>query len=213
MQYFDGNSGFITVIAGPMFSEKSGELIKRCEKMQKYGRKTVKAYKPNNDNRFSEDEIVSRTGYRLPATNIPTEISEEVMEQILTETKDIDVIAFDEAQFFSKNIMRLVDELAYRKKQVIIAGLNMDYRGKEFGFMGGLMVMSDEPVKLTAYCSCCGNPMATHSQRLTNGKPAKLGAIVLIGDTESYEPRCRNCFVPPHKVKEAKKTEELSYTR
>lgn len=209
MQFFDGNSGFITVITGPMFSAKSEELIKRCEKMKRYGRKSVKAYKPANDNRFSENEIVSRTGYRIPATNIPTDITEEVMRIILEDTQNIDVVAFDEAQFFSKNIMKLVDELAYRKKQVIISGLNMDYRGKEFGFVGGLLAMADEPVKLTAFCSCCGSPMGTHSQRLTNGKPAKLGAIVLIGDTESYEPRCRNCFVPPHKVKDVKKTEEL----
>ncbi|PLS19651.1 thymidine kinase [Bacillus sp. M6-12] len=209
MQYFDGELGYITVISGPMFSEKSGELIRRCEKMQKYGRKIVKAYKPNNDNRFSEDEIVSRMGYRLPATNIPTDITEQVMEQILEETKYVDVVAFDEAQFFSKNIMKLVDELASRKKYVIVAGLNMDYRGKEFGYIGGLMAMAVEVVKLTSYCSCCGSPMGTHSQRLTNGKPAKLGTIVLIGDTESYEPRCRNCYVPPHKVKEAEKTEKL----
>ena len=201
MQYYDRNAGFITVITGPMFSEKTGELIKRCEKLKKYGRKKVKVYKPNNDNRFSQDEIVSRMGYRLPATNIPREITNVVMEKILKETEEYDVVAFDEAQFFSKNIMALVDELAYRKKHVIVDGLNMDYRGKEFGYIGGLMAMADEIVKLTAYCSRCGSPMGTHSQRLTNGKPAKLGAIVMIGDTESYEPRCRNCFVPPSKVK------------
>lgn len=204
MQYFDGNSGFITVITGPMFSEKSGELIKRCEKMQKYGRKVVKAYKPKKDNRFSEDEIISRMGYRLPATNIPEEITADVIEQILIETESADVIAFDEAQFFSKNIMKLVNELAYRNKHVLIDGLNMDYRGKEFGFIGGLMAMADEVVKLTAYCATCGNSMGTHTQRLVNGNPAKIGPIVLIGDSEKYEPRCRKCFTPPDKVNQQK---------
>lgn len=202
MQYFDGNSGFITVITGPMFSEKSGELIKRCEKMERFGRKKVKAFKPKKDNRFAEDQIVSRMGYRLSATNIPEDITEDVIAYVLEETKDADIVAFDEGQFFSKNIMKLVAELAYRKKHVIIDGLNMDYRGKEFGFIGGLMAMADEIVKLTAYCSCCGNPMGTHSQRLINGKPAKLGPIVMIGDSEKYEPRCRTCFIPPNKVKE-----------
>ncbi|WCK56961.1 thymidine kinase (plasmid) [Aneurinibacillus sp. Ricciae_BoGa-3] len=201
MQYFDGNSGFITVITGPMFSEKSGELIKRCEKLVKYGGKTVKAYKPKEDTRFSEGEIVSRIGYRLPATNIPKEITNEIIEQILQETKSFDVVAFDEVQFFNKNIMKLVEELAYRKKHVIVDGLNMDYRGKEFGYIGGILAMADEPVKLTAYCACCKKPMGAFTQRLVNGKPAKLGPIVLIGDSENYEPRCRNCFVPPHKVK------------
>lgn len=194
------DSGFITIITGPMFSEKSGELIKRCEKMSKYGRKSVKAFKPKKDTRFSEDEIVSRMGYCLPATNISEDITDEVIQFVLEMTRNVDVVAFDEGQFFSKNIMKLVGELAYRKKYVIVDGLNMDYRGKEFGYIGGLMAMADEIVKLNAYCSCCGSPMGTHTQRLVNGKPAKLGPIVMIGDSEKYEPRCRNCFVPPNKV-------------
>lgn len=201
MHHYVGTTGFVTLITGPMFSEKTGELIKRLKKMQKYGRKKVKAYKPQRDTRFSKDEIVSRIGYSFPATNLPEEITEEVIHFVLEDTKDVDVVAFDEAQFFSKNIITLVDELAYRKKHVMIDGLNLDYRGKVFGCMGGLMAISNEIIQLTAYCACCGSPMGTHTQRLINGKPAKLGPIVMIGDSESYEPRCRNCFVPPHKVK------------
>jgi thymidine kinase len=201
MHHYVGTTGFVTLIVGPMFSEKTGELIKRLKKMQKYGRKKVKAYKPQRDTRFSKDEIVSRIGYSFPATNLPEEITEEVIHFVLEDTKDVDVVAFDEAQFFSKNIITLVDELAYRKKHVMIDGLNLDYRGKVFGCMGGLMAISNEIIQLTAYCACCGSPMGTHTQRLINGKPAKLGPIVMIGDSESYEPRCRNCFVPPHKVK------------
>lgn len=193
--------GHILVITGGMFSGKSEELIERCKKFQEYGKKKVKVYKPSGDNRFSEDEVVSRMGYRFPATNIPEKITDEVMNQILSESSSYDIIGFDEAQFYSKNIMELVGELAYRGKYVIVAGLNMDYRGKEFGYIGGLLAMSDEPIRLYSFCSICGSDKGTHTQRLVNGKPSKKGSpIVLIGDTESYEPRCRNCFIPPEKA-------------
>ncbi|CAM3243711.1 thymidine kinase [Paenibacillus lupini] len=191
--------GFITVIIGPMFSEKSGELIRRCQKLMKYGRKQVQAYKPAEDNRFSTEEIVSRIGYRLPATNVPRELPPASIEQILRETKDADVVAFDEASFFGKPIIALVEELAYQGKHIIVDGLNMDYRGKEFGYIGGLLAIADEIVKLTSFCAVCGDAEATFTQRIVNGQPAKLGPVFLVGDTESYEPRCRRCFVPPHK--------------
>jgi len=197
------NAGSLTVISGPMFAEKSGELIRRLDKYEKYGQKRVKAYKPVNDNRFAEDMIVSRLNqqrYSFPATNLPLELSDEVVEHILQECDSYDVIGFDEVQFFKKNIMKLIDELIYRGKEVIAAGLNMDYRGKEFGFIGGLMAMSDEIIKLFSFCNVCGSPKATHTQRIVNGKPAKTGPIVSIGDKESYQARCRNCYVPPHKA-------------
>lgn len=192
--------GFITVIIGPMFSEKSGELIKRCQKLMQYGRKKVRAYKPAEDDRFSQEEIFSRIGYKLPATNIPTHLTPEAIEKIISETKLADVVAFDEAQFFSKGIISLVEELAYNGKHVIVDGLNMDYRGKEFGYIGGLLAIADEIVKLTSFCAVCGDPEATFTQRIINGQPATLGPVILIGNTESYEPRCRRCFVPPHKA-------------
>lgn len=193
-------SGHILVITGGMFSGKSEELIDRCKKFKEYGKKKVKVYKPSGDNRFSEDEVVSRMGYRFPATNIPEKITNEVMNQILEETRDVDIVGFDEAQFYSKNIMSLVGELAYLGKTVICAGLNMDYRGKEFGFLGGILCQADEIIRLHSFCAVCGSDHGTHTQRLVNGKPAKKGPIVVIGDTETYEPRCRNCFVPPEKA-------------
>lgn len=145
--------GRITVITGPMFSEKSGELIRRCQKLMKYGRRKVVAYKPAEDNRYAEDEIVSRIGYRLPAISIPRKLTEETVQQILVETKDADVVAFDEVQFFSRPIMQLVQELAYCGKHVIVDGLNMDYRGKEFGYIGGLLAMADDIEKLSSFCA------------------------------------------------------------
>jgi len=194
-------SGYILVVTGGMFSGKSEQLIERCKKFQKYGKKNVIVYKPSSDNRFSSDEVVSRMGYHFPATNIPENITDEVMDRILKETEKVEVVGFDEAQFYSKNIMKLVGELAYRGKYVIVAGLNMDYRGREFGYMGGLLAMADEIIRLHSFCAVCGSERGTHTQRLVNGKPAKKGSpIVLIGDTESYEPRCRNCFIPPEKA-------------
>ncbi|WP_088363484.1 thymidine kinase [Bacillus cereus] len=189
--------GCISVISGPMFSEKSGELIKRCLKLEKYGRKKVKVYKPSKDNRFSTDKVVSRMGYEFPATNLPETLTDEIVDSILVEMMEYDVVGFDEVQFYNKNIMRLVSELADRGKEVIVAGLNMDYRAKEFGYIGGLMAMADEVEKLFAFCSVCGSPKGTHTQRMVNGKPARSGPIVVIGDTESYESRCRACYVSP----------------
>ncbi|QAY65310.1 thymidine kinase [Paenibacillus protaetiae] len=194
--------GIITVITGPMFSEKSGELIKRCQKLQQFGRKTVQAYKPAEDNRFGTEQIVSRIGYSLPAASIPRELTTAWMERITADSEQVDVVAFDEAQFFSGQIVQLVQELAYRGKQIICDGLNMDYRGQPFGSMGSLMAIADEIVRLTAYCAVCGDSHASFTQRIVNGKPAELGPVFLIGDTESYEPRCRRCFVPPHKAAE-----------
>lgn len=194
------SKGKITVITGPMFSEKSGELISRCMKLEQFGGKSVKAYKPSEDIRFSTDEIVSRTGLRYPATNIPKLLPTAVVEQILNETENVSVVAFDEAQFFKKPIMYLVEELAYRGKHVIIDGLNTDYRGKEFGYMGGLLAIADEIERLYAFCAVCKSEDAIYTQRFESGIPAKLGAIVQLGDSESYEPRCRSCYVPPHKV-------------
>lgn len=199
MVYFDGKSGFITVITGPMFSEKSGELIKRCKKLEKYGRMKVICFKPSIDSRFASDEIVSRIGLRIKAVPVNKELDDETYKDIIERAKFCDVIAFDEAQFFSSRIVDIVQELAYKGKRVLIAGLNLDYRGKAFGSIGDLMAQADEIVNLTAYCACCGRP-AIFTQRLVNGKPAKEGPVELIGDTEAYEPRCRLCFVPPEKA-------------
>ncbi len=199
MVYYDGQSGFITVITGPMFSEKSGKLIERCRKEEMYGKKRYIAYKPDIDNRFADDRIISRVGTSIPAKPISVELDDELLTEILKETEPYDIVAFDEAQFFSRNIIRLVKELAYNKKHIMIDGLNMDYSGKEFGCMGGLLAIADEIEKLTAYCSICGRP-GSFTQRLVNKEPAKLGATVLLGDSDSYEPRCRNCYVPPEKV-------------
>lgn len=199
MTFYDGRSGFITVISGPMFSEKSGELVNRCMKAEKYSGKKVIAFKPNNDNRFAEDEIVSRLGHKMKAVSINQIINQNLEEEILKLCNNCDIVAFDEAQFFSERIVNIVFEIASRGSHVIVAGLDLDFRAKPFGHMGELMAIADEVIKNTAFCPCCGRP-ARFTQRLIDGFPAKEGPIELIGDTESYEPRCRNCYVPPYKA-------------
>lgn len=199
MTFFDGKSGFITVISGPMFAEKSGELVNIVMKEEKYAGKKVIAFKPSNDNRFAEDEIVSRLGLKMNAVSIQKQIDKELQEEIMTRSKDCEIVAFDEAQFFSERIVKLVEDLAFLGSHVIIAGLDLDFRGKPFGHMGELSVLADEVIKKTAFCPCCGRP-ARFTQRLVDGLPAREGPIELIGDVERYEPRCRSCYVPPYRL-------------
>ncbi len=196
MIYNDGKSGFLTTIIGPMFSEKSGELIKRCKQAEKYQNKKVVVYKPILDNRYSEDEVVSRIGLRINAHRLNQNLSEEDLAgKVYDLCKDADMVGFDEAQFFSEEIVEIVRNLVGMGKEVIVDGLNLDYLGRPFGSMGNLLLFSDEIITKNAFCKCCGRP-AMYTQRLIDGKPdtGTEGGLVLIGDTESYEPRCRLCY-------------------
>lgn len=196
MIYNDGKSGFLTTIIGPMFSEKSGELIKRCKQAEKYQNKKVIVYKPILDNRYSEDEVVSRIGLRINAHRLNQNLSEEdIQGKVYDLCKNVDMVAFDEAQFFSEEIVDIVRNLVGLGKEVIVDGLNLDYLGRPFGSMGNLLLFSDEIITKNAFCKCCGRP-AMYTQRLIDGKPdtGTEGGLVLIGDTESYEPRCRLCY-------------------
>ena len=197
MEKYEQKAGEIVIITGPMFAEKTGELIRRCKKMVQYGKKRVKIYKPTIDNRFSEDSIVSRVGMSFPAENLGVLITEDVAKEILSTAQDYDVVGFDEAQFFSEGIIQLVTELSISGKMVMIAGLNMDFTGRAFGQMGNLMAMADTIEMVRAYCSKCGE-LSSYTQKLVDGKPAnKNEPLVVIGDTETYEPRCIKHYVPP----------------
>ena len=202
MDFYPKNIGILEAIIGPMCSGKSDALVEKCLKLEVFGKKKVKVYKPIIDNRFEDDFVVSRTGGKYPSTNLDIEITTDIIKQVVEETKDYDVVGFDEVQFFSKKIIDLVSELVYQKKIVIVAGLNLDYRGKEFKYIGGLLAQADEVYVKRAYCNCCGEP-AKYSQRLLEGKPAPLGETILVGSSESYEPRCGNCYIPPNKVKKS----------
>lgn len=198
------NIGKITLIVGPMFAEKSGELILTCEKLQLYAKKKVKVYKPANDDRFSNTEIVSRLNKKMVAENLPTSITKTVIEKVLNDCKNYDVVAFDEVHFYSEGIVKLVYELSMQDKDIYIVGLNLDYTASTFGSVGDLMALADKIVIKRAYCTICGAE-AKFTQRIINGKPAEFGEQVIVGDKEHYEVRCKNHYVHPSKAKEYNK--------
>lgn len=199
MLYHDGKGGFLTTIIGPMFSEKSGELIKRCLLSEKYQNKHIVVLKPALDDRFGVDEVVSRIGLRIGAHPIERNVCWDNFSATLQkELSEADMVAIDEAQFFSEGIVEVVLTLLEWEKEVIVAGLNLDYLGKPFGHINDLLLYSDEIIQKTAYCRCCGRP-AMFTQRLLGGKPFTASDMengnILIGDSEAYEPRCRLCYV------------------
>jgi len=194
--YGPKNHGWIEVIAGPMYSGKSEELIRRIRRV-KIARQKIQVFKPMIDNRYSKDDVVSHCGEKEEAVAI--ESSRDIIRLL---DADTDVVAIDEVQFFDSGIVEIVNSLANKNKRVICAGLDQDFRGEPFGKMPELMAIAEFVDKIQAICIVCGNP-ATRTQRLINGKPAKRSdPIVLIGAMESYEARCRKCHIVPKEEEE-----------
>jgi thymidine kinase len=189
--------GRLEVITGPMFAGKTEELLRRVERAR-IARKNAVLFKPKLDTRYASDRVVTHNGQSLPCYILPTSISPSTFPQCVPQglLENVDVVAFDEAQFFGQEFPALCETLVRMGKRVIVAGLDLDFRGEPFGPMPALLALADEVLKLTAVCTICGNP-ATRSQRLINGKPATEGPLVLVGGLESYEPRCREHFVAP----------------
>ncbi len=181
-------SGTITVICGSMFAGKSEELI-RLARRALYAKKKVQVFKPVIDNRYHESMVVTHMGVQhsaVPVSNVP-----DLQRKLDSETQ---VILIEEAQFFDKSLVRLAVDLADSGRDVILAGLDQDFRRQPFGPMGELMAVADSVVKLRAICMHCG-AAASHTFRVIDGKPAhRDDPIILIGATESYEARCRACF-------------------
>jgi thymidine kinase len=177
--------GSLTVITGSMFSGKTEELIRRLRRSL-YARRSVQVFKHALETRSDLTEIRSHNGVPHEAGAVST--SEELLESIEPET---DVVAVEEAQFFDEGIVDACRSLADSGYQVIVAGLDMDFRGRPFGPMPSLLAEADEVVKLRAICAICGRD-ASRSQRLIDGKPAPASApTILIGAQETYEARCR----------------------
>ena len=180
--HFKGQrSGWIEVICGSMFSGKTEELIRRL-KRARIASQRVEIFKPKLDTRYGVDEVVSHDENSLLAA--PISDSSSLLE--IDET--VNVVGIDEAQFFDLDIVLHTQELARRGKRVIIAGLDMDFRGEPFGPMPGLLAVAEYITKVHAICSHCGN-LATHSYRLTNSRDR-----VMLGEKDLYEARCRNCY-------------------
>ena len=179
--------GSLTVITGSMFSGKTEELIRRLRRAL-YARCSVLVFKHALDTRSDLTEIRSHNG--VPHEAIAISTSGELLEGVEPET---DVVAVEEAQFFDEGIVDACRRLADSGYGVIVAGLDMDFRGEPFGPMPMLLAEADEVVKLRAICARCGRD-ASRSQRLIDGKPAPASApTILVGAQETYEARCRHC--------------------
>jgi thymidine kinase len=174
-------TGSIEVIAGSMFSGKTEELIRRL-KRAKIARLKVEIFKPAIDTRYSLAEVVSHDENSILST--PVESSGNIM--LLS--GDVDVIGIDEAQFFDNGLIDVSIALANMGIRVIIAGLDMDFKGKPFGPIPGLMAVADHITKVHAICMRCGD-VAQFSHRLSTADK-----LVLLGEKDEYEPLCRSCF-------------------
>jgi thymidine kinase len=191
--YYTGKDGWIEVISGSMFAGKTEELIRRIKRLQ-YAKKNILVFKPNIDDRYGIDEVVSHNGSSIKS--IPIEEPVDILKHI---DGRIDAVAVDEIQFLTASIVDILDYLADKGIRVIVAGLDRDFRGEPFGSMPEILTKAEFVTKLTAICSVCGAP-ATRTQRLVNNKPASFNdPIVLVGASESYEPRCRHCHQVPDK--------------
>lgn len=190
--YKINNSGWIEIITGPMYSGKSEELIRRIRRV-KIAKKKVKVFKPIIDNRYSNDNVVSHSGDSIEA--IPVDHPEELYDRL---EEDTEVVAIDEIQFFSEEIVGIIETLADDGKRVIVAGLDRDFKNEPFTPVPELLARAEYIEKLHAICLQCGDP-ATRTQRLIDGEPASYDdPLILVGATENYEARCRNC----HEVKD-----------
>ncbi len=180
--HFSGQrSGWLEVICGSMFSGKTEELIRRLKRAGIAGQR-VAVFKPKVDTRYHEESVVSHDRNSFVATPIARS------SQLLDIPDDVSVIGLDEAQFFDNDIVKYTQDLAHRGKRLIIAGLDMDFRGKPFGPMADLLAVAEYITKVHAICSHCGN-LATHSYRLTPDQDT-----VVLGEKDLYEARCRKCF-------------------
>lgn len=188
--YQEYRKGWIEVIVGCMFAGKTEELIRRIKILQ-YAKKNIVVIKPSIDNRYSNDEIASHSGYRVKSINANNAL--DILKYVKKETE---VVAIDEVQFFNEDIIAVLETLADSGVRVMAAGLDRDFRGEPFGVMPELITRAEFVTKLNAVCVKCGAP-ATRTQRLVNGVPASYNdPIVMVGASESYEARCRHC----HKI-------------
>ena len=174
--------GRIEVICGSMFSGKTEELIRRL-KRAKFARQRVEIFKPAIDVRYSEADVVSHDSNTISSTPIDSSAS------ILLFTSEIDVVGIDEAQFFDSSLIEVCNQLANNGIRVIIAGLDMDFKGNPFGPMPGLCAIADEVSKVHAICVKCGQLASFSHRTVKNDKQ------VLLGETAEYEPLCRECYL------------------
>ncbi len=179
--YRGQRSGWIEVVCGSMFSGKTEELIRRL-KRAKIANQRVEIFKPQLDTRYDDARVVSHDANSI--LSIPVDHS----SKLLSLAQGYEVIGIDEAQFFDLGLADVCQELALQGVRIIVAGLDMDYRGKPFGPMPALLAVAEYITKVHAICPHCGN-LATHSYRLSADS-----SDILLGEKDLYEPRCRTCY-------------------
>ena len=188
-----GREGWIEVICGGMFSGKSEELIRRVKRAE-IARQRVQVFYHALDTRYGPDQVSSHAGSHVQAE--PVKTPEDILWAIRSDTQ---VVAIDEAQFFEGGLAGVCSQLADEGRRVVVAGLDMDFRGVPFGPMPVLLARAEEVTKLRAICVVCGAP-ASRTQRLINGEPACYeDPIILVGASADYEARCRACHRVPHR--------------
>lgn len=177
--------GSIEVVCGSMFSGKTDELIRRLIRAT-IAKQKVQVFKPAIDIRYAVEKVTSHAGANYEAT--PVASAAEIRKKL---DKDTTVAGIDEAQFFDPEIIVVIQELAARGVRVIVAGLDMDFRGEPFGPMPLILAEAERVDKLHAICMVCGDD-ASRTQRLVNGQPARYDdPVVIVGASELYEARCR----------------------
>ena len=185
------HTGSIEVITGSMFCGKTDELIRRLRRAT-IARQNVRVYKPVIDDRYSVEQVTSHAGSAFDA--FPIMDARDIPAKLPTNTT---VVAIDEAQFFSSDIIDISEVLAEQGLRVIVAGLDTDFRGEPFGPMPELMAKAERVDKLHAICMICGEP-ASRTQRLVDGRPAHYDEpVVVVGASELYEARCREHHIVP----------------
>lgn len=173
--------GRIEVVCGSMFSGKTEELIRRMRRAE-FARQKVEIFKPTIDTRYSDEDVVSHDKHVIHSTPVGSS------SQILLLAADIDVVGIDEAQFFDDGLVDVCNELAYRGVRVIVAGLDMDFKGVPFGPIPALCAIADDVTKVHAICVRCGK-LAYVSHRIVEDERR-----VMLGETGEYEPLCRECY-------------------
>ena len=173
--------GRIEVICGSMFSGKTEELIRRLNRAR-IAQQKVEIYKPMIDTRYSEEDVVSHDSNSVASTPV------ESSQSILLMATEADVVGIDEAQFFDEGLIEVCNTLANRGKRIIIAGLDMDFKGVPFGPMPALCAIAEDVTKVHAICVRCGN-LAHVSHRIVAGDKQ-----VMLGELQEYERLCRHCY-------------------
>ncbi len=186
MNFFEGNihlaqrRGSIEVICGSMFSGKTEELLRRL-KRARIAKQKVEIFKPSIDTRYSECEVVSHDKNSIMSTSVDSS------GNILLYADGVDVVGIDEAQFFDEGLIGVCDQLARQGIRVIVAGLDMDFKGIPFGPIPALCAIADDVIKVHAVCVHCGAPAYISHRLVSNNKR------VLLGELNEYEPICRRC--------------------